>query len=208
MRPNYIAFEGNIGAGKTTLAKKLATTLNARLILEEFADNPFLASFYENPQRYAFSLEMSFLADRYHQLQLFAGEDLFQPVTIADYSISKSLVFAQNNLSGNEFLLYKNLFQIISRSLKQPDLIVYFNRSIDQLMEHIRIRNRPYEQQIKSTYLQEIQTKYINFFTQNEALKVLVIEADNYDFINNQTDYKFLQELIFQKFSPGLNFIK
>lgn len=207
MSPRYVALEGNIGAGKTTLARKLAERLNARLVLEEFTDNPFLAMFYENPGRHAFALEMSFLADRYHQLQQYASDDLFHPVTIADYSIYKSLVFAQNNLRGQELTLYRNLFDIIARNLKQPDLVIYFNRPVETLLKHIQKRNRSYEQNIAPAYLEDIHTNYTGFFKQNNTIEVVVVNADNYDFLNNEEHYLYLQELIFQKFKPGLNFL-
>ncbi len=207
MSPGYIAFEGNIGSGKTTLSSKLAKTLDARLILEEFKENAFLPLFYQNPSRYAFSLEMAFLADRYHQLQQYVADDLFQTITIADYSIYKSLVFAQNNLKDQELILYKNLFEIIARSLKQPDLVVYFNRPIKTLLQHIKKRNRPYEQNIKPEYLKNIQSHYTEFFKQNNTIPVVVIDADNYDFVHSDKDFQRLQDIMFQNFSPGLNFI-
>ncbi len=207
MSHRYIALEGNIGSGKTTLSTKLAKTLDARLILEEFKENPFLPLFYENQMRYAFSLEMAFLADRYHQLQQYIANDLFQTITLADYSIYKSLVFAQNNLKGQELVLYKNLFDIIARSLKQPDLVVYFNRPVETLLQHIKKRNRSYEQNIKTEYLQDIQSHYTEFFKQNKKIPVVVLEADNYDFLNSSEDFEHLQDIIFQNFSPGLNFL-
>ncbi len=207
MSHKYIALEGNIGSGKTTLSTKLAETLDARLILEEFKENPFLPLFYENPSRYAFSLEMAFLADRYHQLQQYIANDLFQTITLADYSIYKSLIFAQNNLKDQELVLYKNLFEIIARSLKQPDLVIYFNRPISTLLTHIKKRNRPYEQNIKPEYLSNIQSHYTQFFKQNDKIPVVVLEADNYDFLNSDEDFKHLQDIMFQKFSPGLNFL-
>lgn len=206
MTPRYVAFEGNIGAGKTTLAQKIAQSLDARLVLEEFKDNPFLPLFYKQPERYAFSLEMAFLADRYHQLQQFNANDLFQPVTIADYSLYKSLIFAQNNLKEQELNLYQNLFNIIARSLKKPDLIIYFNRPIETLLQHIRKRNRSYEQNIKPAYLQDIQSNYINYFKQHPTIEVLVLNADEFDFLDSDKDFTELQSLIFQKFRPGLNF--
>lgn len=207
MNHRYIAFEGNIGSGKTTIGTKMATSLDARLILEEFNENPFLPLFYQKPSRYAFSLEMAFLADRYHQLQQYAAEDLFQTITLADYSIYKSLIFAQNNLNGHELVLYKNLFEIIAKSLKQPDLVIYFNRPVSTLQQHIKKRNRPYEQNIGDEYLQDIQARYTEFFKQNDTIPVAVIEADNYDFINSGEDFEQLQNIMFQNYSPGLNFI-
>ncbi len=207
MNHRYIAFEGNIGSGKTTFATKMANALNARLILEEFNENPFLPLFYKNPSRYAFSLEMAFLADRYHQLQQYVADDLFQNITLADYSIYKSLVFAQNNLTDNELILYKNLFEIIARNLKQPEVVIYFNRPVVTLLSHIKKRNRPYEQNILAEYLQDIQRHYTEFFKQNNKIPVVVIEADNFDFLASDEDFKYLQDIMFQNFSPGLNFL-
>ncbi len=203
----YVALEGNIGSGKTTISKMLAKSLNAKLILEEFANNPFLAQFYQNPERYGFSLEMSFLADRFHQLQSVVSDDLFYPITIADYSIHKSLIFAQNSLQGNEFDLYNNLFQIIARNLRQPDLIIYLNRPLPTLLQHIKKRNRPYELGITDTYLSQIYKGYINYFKQNKQLTVAIIDADKYNFINNLSDLKQLEKLIYQPLKPGIHLI-
>lgn len=204
---NYIAIEGNIGAGKTTLSKLLAEEMNARLILEEFADNPFLAAFYENRERYAFSLEMSFLADRYHQLSALNTNDLFQPFTLADYSIYKSLIFAQNNLRDKEMSLYRNFFEITASSLRKPDLIIYLHRSMSKLQSHIRQRGRSYEQAIENSYLDDIQANYIRFFKQRSEIKVVVVNADNYDFLNSADDLAFMKSLLIKDFKPGLNFM-
>jgi len=204
---NYVAIEGNIGAGKTTLSKLLAKEMDARLILEEFADNPFLAAFYKNKDRYAFSLEMSFLADRYHQLSGLNTSDLFQPFTIADYSIYKSLIFAQNNLRDKELSLYRNFFEITASSLRKPDLILYLHRSMNKLQSHIRQRGRSYEQSIESAYLDDIQSNYIRFFKQRSEIKVVVLNADNYDFLNQPQDVLAVRSLLKNNFKPGLNFI-
>lgn len=207
MNNRYIAFEGNIGAGKTTLARLLAEKTGARLMLEEFADNPFLASFYENRSRYAFSLEMAFLADRFHQLGNYKENDLFQPLLIADYSIYKSLIFAQNNLSGNELHLYRNFFEIIAGSLRKPDLVIFLNRSMDTLERQILNRGREYELMIERQYLLNIQENYIRFFKQNAEVHVVVVDADRYDFIGNEAHLEWLKYLVSQTFKPGLNFI-
>lgn len=203
----FIAIEGNIGAGKTTLATLLAERLNARLMLEEFAENPFLAHFYDNPDRYSFSLEMSFLADRYHQLKSMMREDLFQPRIISDYSLYKSLIFAQNNLKDNELDLYRNLFNIMAANLKQPDLVIFLNRSYDTLRKHIRQRGRSYEQGIELEYLMNIQKNYSRFFKQKHDVPVLVLDADNYDFLNRPQDVTALEDILSQEMPEGLNFI-
>ncbi len=203
----YVAIEGNIGAGKTTLSKMLAERLNARLVLEEFADNPFLAAFYENRERYAFSLEMSFLADRYHQLSSLTTNDLFQSLTIADYSIYKSLIFAQNNLSGKELSLYRNFFEITASGLQQPDVILYLHRSMGKLQDHIKKRGRSYEQKIEDSYLDDIQANYIRFFKQREDIRVLVLQADHYDFLHKPEDLAYVEGLLNKDYKPGLNFL-
>lgn len=207
MNNRYVAIEGNIGAGKTTLAKLLSQKMNARLMLEEFTDNPFLASFYSNRERYAFSVEMSFLADRYHQMGRYNKEDLFQPLLLSDYSIYKSLIFAQNNLHGNELQLYRNFFQIVSGQLKTPDLILFLNRSYESLHRHIEKRGRSYEQQIEPEYLMNIQTNYIRFFKQMQDVTVAVVDADKYDILRSKADLEVLEDIISQKFKPGLNFL-
>lgn len=207
MNNRYIALEGNIGAGKTTLARLLAEKTGARLMLEEFADNPFLANFYANRKRYAFSLEMSFLADRFHQMQRHSAEELFQPLLIADYSIYKSLIFAQNNLEGSEMQLYRNFFEIVAANLRKPDLIVFLNRSFSTLEKQIAQRGRSYERHIERQYLEEIQGNYIQFFKQNHETHIVVLDADRYDFMNNAADLQVLQNIISQSFKPGLNFI-
>lgn len=203
----FIAIEGNIGAGKTTLAKILSERLDARLLLEDFAENPFLAAFYDNRERYAFSLEMSFLADRYHQLKSLMKEDLFQPRIISDYSLYKSLIFAQNNLKDNELSLYRNLFDIMAGNLKQPDLVIFLNRSYETLRKHIRQRGRSYEQGIELEYLMNIQENYSRFFKQKHDVPVLVLEADNYDFLNRPSDVEALEQVLSRELREGLNFI-
>ena len=157
MSPAYICIEGNIGSGKTTLARLLAQEMNARLILEEFEENPFLARFYEEPARYSFPLEMSFLADRYHQLkEKLNKQDLFQPLVISDYTLLKSLVFAGINLFDVEYRLYRDFFTIVERQLPKPDLIVFINRSVDTAKRNIIQRGRAYEQKIDHEYLRRV----------------------------------------------------
>ena len=140
----YLVIEGNIGAGKTTLATMLAQELNAKLILEQFADNPFLPQFYKNPERYSFPLELSFLAERYKQLNVdLRTGSLFQNLTIADYFFMKSLIFAQNTLTGDELQLYKQIFSIIYNTLPKPNLYVYLHLSTDKLLQNIKKRGSP-----------------------------------------------------------------
>jgi deoxyguanosine kinase len=205
---SYIAIEGNIGAGKTTLATKLSVDFNARLILEQFEENSFLPKFYENPERFAFPLELSFLADRFQQLKNMAGRsDLFSPVTIADYFIYKSLIFARKTLNSDEFTLYSRVFGIIDSVLPKPELLVYLYQRIDRLQENIRLRGRTYEQNISSEYLQKIQDGYFDYIRQQSGIRILVIDTGTLDFVVNPEDYDFLVSLILREYTPGVHFI-
>jgi deoxyadenosine/deoxycytidine kinase len=186
MNHHFIAIEGNIGAGKTTLAHLLSKHLNARLILEEFADNPFLPQFYENPQQYAFPLELFFMAERYKQLKdLIHTKDLFQNISVADYLFTKCLLFAKVNLTDEEFRLYHKLFDIIRQPLIQPDLVIYLHVPVQKLQKNIRKRNRPYELAIPDEYLFNIQETYTHYIKQHN-LKTLFIDAANADFLGNE----------------------
>jgi deoxyguanosine kinase len=187
---NYIAIEGNIGAGKTTLASKIAEDFNAKLVLERFADNPFLPKFYKDQSRYAFPLEMSFLADRYQQLSDdLAQFDLFKDFIIADYHIFKSLIFAKVTLAEDEYRLYKNLFDIIYKEMPKPDLYVYLYQNTERLLQNIKRRGRSYEQEIPATYLEKINLGYLDFIKSQTNLNVLIIDVSDLDFIKNQADY-------------------
>lgn len=185
MQHRFITIEGNIGAGKTTLAHLLAKRLNARLILEEFADNPFLPKFYENPKQYAFPLELFFMAERFKQLKdtLFKT-DLFQSITVSDYLFTKCLLFARINLPEEEFKLFQKLFDIMQQQLVFPDVIIYLHSSIARLQRNIKKRNRSYEQKIPDSYLQSIQDTYNNYIKQNK-IKTIFVEADGADFLSN-----------------------
>ena len=187
---NYIAIEGNIGAGKTTLASKIAEDFNAKIVLERFADNPFLPKFYKDQSRYAFPLEMSFLADRYQQLSDdLAQFDLFKDFIIADYHIFKSLIFAKVTLAEDEFRLYKNLFDIIYKEMPKPDLYVYLYQNTERLLRNIKRRGRSYEQEIPANYLEKINLGYLDFIKSQTNLNVLIIDVSDLDFIKNQNDY-------------------
>ncbi|TAF12102.1 MAG: 2-amino-4-hydroxy-6-hydroxymethyldihydropteridine diphosphokinase [Flavobacteriia bacterium] len=190
---NYIAIEGNIGAGKTTLSTKLAEDCNAKLVLERFADNPFLPKFYKDQSRYAFPLEMSFLADRYQQLSDdLAQFDLFKDFVVADYHIFKSLIFAKVTLQEDEFRLYKTMFDIIHKEMPKPDLYVYLYQNTDRLLENIKKRGRSYEQEIPADYLEKINQGYLDYIKTQTDLNVLIIDVSDLDFVKKQEDYVFL----------------
>lgn len=196
----YLVIEGNIGAGKTTLAKMLAQDYNAKLVLEQFADNPFLPKFYNDPQRYSFPLELSFLAERYKQLnsELRAG-NLFQPLLIADYFFMKSLIFAQNTLAKDEYNLYRQIFEIIYNTIPKPDLYVFLHLPVPKLISNIRKRGREYEQSITPEYLETIQQGYFEFFKQHPDYKFLVIDTTNLDFVESDTDFQKIRSAIFDQ---------
>lgn len=195
---NFIVIEGNIGAGKTSLSHKIAEEFNAKLILEQFANNPFLPKFYEDPEKYSFPLEMSFLADRYNQLKKELSEmDLFKSFTISDYYFMKSLIFSKQTLKDDEYNLYRQFFHIIYNSLPKPDLYVYLHSSVDNLLENIKLRGREYEKDITSEYLLKIQESYFEFFKQQQDLSFLIIDTSRIDFVNNKDDYQKIKETIF-----------
>lgn len=196
-RFNYIAIEGNIGAGKTTLAGKISEDFNAKLVLERFADNPFLPKFYKDQARYAFSLEMSFLADRYQQLTDDLSQfDLFRDFVVADYHIFKSLIFSKVTLSEDEYRLYRKLFDIMYKEMRKPGLYIYLYQSTERLLEHIRQRGRSYEQEIKAEYLENINRGYLEYIKSQTNLNVLIIDVTDRDFVNRQEDYIWLLEQI------------
>jgi len=197
---NYIAIEGNIGAGKTTLANKLAEDFNAKMVLERFADNPFLPKFYEDQNRYAFPLEMSFLADRYQQISDdLAQFDLFKDFVVADYHIFKSLIFAKVTLAEDEFRLYKTMFDIIYKEMPKPDLYIYLYQNTERLLQNIKLRGRSYEQEIPAEYLEKINSGYLDYIKSQKDLNVLIIDVSNKDFLQNQEDYAFILEEIQKK---------
>jgi len=194
---NYIAIEGNIGAGKTTLTKMMANDFNAKIVLERFADNPFLPKFYEDNDRFAFPLEMSFLADRYRQLSDdLAQFDLFKNFIVSDYYIFKSLIFAQVTLQKEEYLLYRRIFDIMYKEITKPELYIYLYQNTDRLLENIKKRGRSYEQNIEATYLDKIHQGYSTFIKTEEQLNTLIIDVSDKDFVNNPEDYKEIIQLI------------
>ncbi len=193
MKHHFITVEGNIGAGKTTLTHLLAKHYNARIILEEFADNPFLSKFYENPQQYAFPVELFFMAERYKQLkEMIHTKDLFQSITVSDYLFTKCLLFAKVTLPDEEFRLYQKLFDIIHQQLAFPDILIYLHAPIKKLQENIKKRNREYEQNISNEYLFDLQETYTSYIKQHN-IKTIFIDANNADFLGNP---KHLQVVI------------
>ncbi|WP_044399951.1 2-amino-4-hydroxy-6-hydroxymethyldihydropteridine diphosphokinase [Lacinutrix sp. Hel_I_90] len=194
---NYIAIEGNIGAGKTSLANKIATDYNAKLILERFADNPFLPKFYEDAQRYAFTLEMSFLADRYQQISDDLSQlDLFKDFIVSDYDIFKSLIFSKITLHEDEFRLYRKLFYLMYKDIAKPDLYIYLYQNTETLQENIRKRGRKYEQNIDNDYLEKINSGYLKFLKNQTELNIKVIDISNRDFMKSREDYLFILDAI------------
>ncbi len=200
---NYIAIEGNIGAGKTTLTNRIAQDFNAKTVLERFADNPFLPKFYEDQSRYAFPLEMSFLADRYQQIaDDLAQFDLFKDFIVADYHIFKSLIFAKVTLSDDEYRLYRKLFEIIYKEMPKPDLYIYLYQNTERLLENIKMRGRSYEQEIPAEYLEKINRGYLDYIKTQTDLNVLTIDVSDRDFVKNQEDYIFILDEI-QRMLPA-----
>ncbi len=203
---NYIAIEGNIGAGKTTLTTKIAEDFNAKTVLERFADNPFLPKFYKDQNRYAFPLEMSFLADRYQQLSDdLAQFDLFKDFIIADYHIFKSIIFAKVTLQEDEFRLYKTMFDIIYKEMPKPDLYIYLYQNTDRLLENIKKRGRDYEQEIPADYLEKINQGYLDYIKSKTDWNVLVIDVSDKDFVKKQDDYLFILERISEKINISID---
>ena len=203
---NYVVVEGSIGAGKTTLTTMLASELNAELVLERFADNPFLEKFYKDPEHYAFPVEMTFLMDRYQQLKnLLTARDLFTDFVIGDYFIDKCLLFSKNNLSKDEFSLFKTVFDTIAGFLPKPDLILYLYTKPDRLLKQIAKRNRSFEKDITIEYLTDIQEKYLTYFRENQQIPILLVDTENIDFVENKADYQHFKELITNHYPAGIH---
>lgn len=203
----FLVIEGNIGSGKSTLANKLAEEYNAKLILEQFADNPFLPKFYNDPERYSFPLELSFLADRYNQIKKeVLNRDLFHPLLIADYYFSKTSIFAQNTLKKDEYRLFRQIFDIVSESVPKPDLYVYLHADTNKLLKNIKKRGRDFEKDISAEYLENIQNGYFHFFRQTHSFPILIIDISHIDFVKNQEHYHQIKEAIFKnEYKLGIN---
>jgi len=207
MKYNFVTIEGNIGAGKTTLAHLLSKHFNARLILEEFAENPFLPKFYDNPAQYAFPLELFFMAERYKQLKdLLQTKDMFQAVTISDYLFTKCLLFAKVNLADEEFRLYQKLFDIINPQIVQPDILIYLHCPVNKLQENIKKRNRDYEQAIPNDYLFSLQETYTQYIKQHN-IKTLFVDSSNADFLGNELHLNKIIDALDKEYENGQHYI-
>ncbi len=207
---NFLVIEGNIGAGKTSLSKRIAEDFNAKLLLENFANNPFLAKFYEDPERYSFQVETSFLIDRYNQLKnQLQNPDIFSSFIVSDYYFAKSLIFAKNTLKDDEYNLYRQIFYAIYKNLPRPDLYVYLNLPVEKLLINIKKRNREYEKNIKPEYLEKIQNAYYEYIKTQTDMTFLVIDTENIDFVNNEEDYRKIKQAIFEeKYKRGITKIR
>lgn len=204
MNYNFIAIEGNIGSGKTSLASRIAEDFNGNLILEQYEDNSFLPKFYDDPDKYAFPLEMSFLAARFQQLKDRLGtQNLFKSFTISDYFIVKSLIFAEKTLGADEYNLYTRFFNIVYQQLPKPDLYVYLYLNTPKLQQNIKLRGRDYEQNIKDEYLEKIQQGYFDFIRQQTSMRILVLDTNNLDFVKNQSDYQLILDVISRNHPVG-----
>lgn len=207
MNYRYIAIEGNIGAGKSTLADLLAKHYDARLVLEEFADNNFLPKFYQDAERYAFPLELSFLADRFKQLKQFASNhDLFQETIISDYILTKSKLFARVNLKDQEYELFQKLFDIMAPNIPAPDLLIYLHAPVNKLQQNIKLRGRAYEQNISAEYLEQVQQVYQQYLKQ-EIQKTLIIDTSSFDFIQDTQCFEKLIDFLEKDYDFNLHYL-
>jgi len=206
MKHHFIALEGNIGAGKTTLSQLLAKHFNAKLVLEEFAENPFLTKFYENPKQYAFPLELFFLSERFKQQQeLIKPKDLFQEVTVSDYLFTKCLLFAKVNLPEEEFRLYQKMFDVFIQQLTPPDILIYLHAPVNKLQSNIKKRNRKFEQSITDEYLFRIQETYTSYIKQHH-IKTIFIDAVNADFLYNEAHFKVIIDALEKELEDGQHY--
>ncbi len=202
----FITIEGCIGAGKTSFARMLAQEFNGKLLLEQFEENDFLPKFYQNPDRWAFPLELSFLADRYQQFrENVLSPDLFHEYLIADYIFPKSLIFSRKTLQDDEYRLYRNLFQIIDSNLPRPDIILYLHLPPDMLKKNIIKRGREYEQNISLEYLESIQQSYFEYFREQPSLRVVVADTRGLDFVADRNHFDCLAELLSRDWPPGIH---
>ncbi|MCX7874643.1 MAG: deoxynucleoside kinase [Melioribacteraceae bacterium] len=195
----YIAIEGVIGAGKSSLASLLAEKLNANIILEEFEENPFLQKFYDDRNRYAFQTQMFFLINRYKQQQQLIQQDLFSSITVSDYIFDKDKIFAYLNLSKEELKLYESIFPLLERDIPKPDLVIFLQSSIDRLILNIKKRGRSFEKNLTRQYLVELSEAYNNYFFKYSRTPLLIVNTSDIDFVNNENDFNELYEHIFRE---------
>jgi len=195
----YIAIEGVIGAGKTTLARMISEKLSADLILEQFEENPFLEKFYDDRKRFAFQTQMFFLINRYKQQQQLKQQDLFASITVSDYIFDKDKIFAYLNLSTEEVKLYENIFPLLERDIPKPDLVIFLQCSIDRLMSNIKQRGRKFEKNLTRQYLAELSEAYNNFFFKYNNTPLLIVNTSEIDFVNSEADFKELYDQIFRE---------
>lgn len=198
-QPKYIAIEGVIGAGKTALSKKLAEKLSAKLVLEEFEANPFLEKFYDDRKRYAFQAQMFFLINRFKQQEQFNQEDLFSEYIVSDYFFDKDQIFAYLNLSGEELKLYESIFPSLKRNLRQIDLVIFLQASVDRLIYNIKKRGRSIEKNLSRSYIRELSEAYNNFFFKYSSTPLLIVNTTDIDFVNKEDDFEELYKQIFRK---------
>ncbi|MBP3191993.1 deoxynucleoside kinase [Natronogracilivirga saccharolytica] len=196
---DFIAIEGVIGAGKTSLARLLAERHNARLVLEEFEENPFLPKFYEDRERYAFQTQLAFLASRFKQQEVLRNRDLFQEMVISDYLFDKDRIFARLNLSGDEMALYDSIYSIMSSIAAKADLVVFIQSSVDRLMQNISSRGRPYEKEISRNYIEELNNAYNHFFHHYSRSPLIIINASEVDFVQDAAHLKYIEDQIFSE---------
>lgn len=207
-KQQFIAVEGVIGAGKTSLARLLAEKTNAKLVLEAFDENPFLAKFYEDADRWSFHTQLSFLASRFQQQKEVSTPDLFHNTVISDYTFDKDRIFAHQTLAGDELHLYETLYRLMETTIRQPDLVVYLESDTDRLMQNIEGRGREYEQQMERSYLESLHSAYTSYFQQQTNFPVLIIHTTNIDFVHNEKDRADVLTQILRKPEPGIRYYR
>ncbi len=208
MKYNFITIEGCIGAGKTTLTKKIAADYSGKLILEQFEENPFLPKFYEDPERHAFPVELYFMAERFQHLRKLLSEaDIFTSFTVSDFLFQKSLIFANQNLTDDEAKLYRMLFDIINPTLPRPDIVLYLYAPVEKLLANIKKRGREYEQSIPGDYLEKIQNAYLDYFKLQQHSRIVLLDTTNLNWVENKADYQQVIDILNRDFEPGLHYL-